>query len=601
MSTKFKLTKRDGLTRRVVFQGPPTWPALSTKIHELFQIPIDKVGVSYIDSDMDEVTLSSEAELRDYYQAFPSGEVIKFVVQDLSRNEKALPDTPRSTGFRNTFGNIDTEGLPFDIEDDGWQMPLSGMFVPAARSDSPHAFIRVVESDATSSSTHDDDDSDGHSTTDFGHVTSTLDKGKGKAIDPSPAPSVVDDLMSLSSHDEPAHAHAHFEIKTATLPDSSHGTATPVAEPTQESPTEIKTAASEAASTEDPSDPPLPTIDPTPAPQPSLTDDVATLLTTLTNVVSAHPELSEGLRNIVQNATNGAYWNAHRAAMSQAAGEFIQTSSQDADDLRRRGEEEAGKRVADALGGMLRTFSQVLGSNTAPAESASADVDEPWRTSTPTTDQFNSTSFWYGAPGSMWAGPRGHGGRRGRWGPPAGGPHSAFRHHGPPAGGPHGPFHHGPPPGAFPPPPAAAQPPADAPAAEKTVVPPAPAEPVAHLVSTGNPKVGYPQLEMYSIPNRHNTYHGQPSRRHGQDTAPESASDRVVHRITRRLAAMGITDKAHPSLPAKIKEQLPEGNVSEDVENNIVSALVEELLFMSPKPTASGSGLRDAELPGAWA
>jgi Wiskott-Aldrich syndrome protein len=63
---------------------------------------------------------------------------------------------------------------------------------------------------------------------------------------------------------------------------------------------------------------------------------------------------------------------------------------------------------------------------------------------------------------------------------------------------------------------------------------------------------------------------------------------------------MGITDKAHPSLPEKIKEQLPKGAVSEEAENNIVSTLVEELLFMSPKPAASGSALRDTELPGAW-
>lgn len=67
------------------------------------------------------------------------------------------------------------------------------------------------------------------------------------------------------------------------------------------------------------------------------------------------------------------------------------------------------------------------------------------------------------------------------------------------------------------------------------------------------------------------------------------------------ILQMGITDNAHPTLPAKIKEQMPEGNVSEEAENNIVSNLVEELLFMSPKPTASGSGLRDGELPGAWA
>lgn len=137
------------------------------------------------------------------------------------------------------------------------------------------------------------------------------------------------------------------------------------------------------------------------------------------------------------------------------------------------------------------------------------------------------------------------------------------------------------------------------PATEKAAEPAAPT--VTHLVSTGNPKVGYPQLEMYSVPHRSNTYHGQPSRRHGPDAVAEGSNERTVHRVTKRLAAMGITDKAHPTLPAKIKEQLPEGNVTEDAENNIVSTLVEDLLFMSPKPAASGSGLRDGDLPGAWA
>jgi len=128
------------------------------------------------------------------------------------------------------------------------------------------------------------------------------------------------------------------------------------------------------------------------------------------------------------------------------------------------------------------------------------------------------------------------------------------------------------------------------------------AKPAVHLVSAGNPKVGYPPLEMYSVPHRSNTYHGRPTRRFHQEVVVETPAERTIHRITKRLAAMGITEKAHPSLPAKIKEQLPEGTVSEDAENNIVSTLVEELLFMSPKPAASGSGLRDGdgELPGAW-
>ncbi|KAJ7208945.1 hypothetical protein GGX14DRAFT_323911, partial [Mycena pura] len=58
----------------------------SARIHTLFGIPIETVAVSYIDADNDEVTLSSEEELRDYYQAFSdSGEDgIKFLVHDLS-------------------------------------------------------------------------------------------------------------------------------------------------------------------------------------------------------------------------------------------------------------------------------------------------------------------------------------------------------------------------------------------------------------------------------------------------------------------------------------------------------------------------------------
>ncbi|KAF8213608.1 hypothetical protein K438DRAFT_1462105, partial [Mycena galopus ATCC 62051] len=53
------------------------------RIHTLFNIPIEQVAVSYIDADNDEVTLSSEDELRDYYETSPHGETIKFVVQDL--------------------------------------------------------------------------------------------------------------------------------------------------------------------------------------------------------------------------------------------------------------------------------------------------------------------------------------------------------------------------------------------------------------------------------------------------------------------------------------------------------------------------------------
>ncbi|KAK7064102.1 F-box domain-containing protein [Favolaschia claudopus] len=672
-TTQFKLTGR-GLIRRVNFSSQPSWNTLSHRIHTLFGIPIEQVGVSYVDSDNDEITISSESELIDYYQSVSASDVVKFSVRDLSaNNEKSLPATPRTSGFRDTFGNPGKEGLPFDIEADWQRIPsLDGIFLSAAAadSDSPHAFIQVVDSDVSINDAA-EQESIGHSsisTTDFGDIklTSTMDKGKGKAIYVSPP-------LSVASQEEP------ILFETQDTP-SSTGTATPVAHPDPVLETATPHRAAETvhnAAVEDPTDPPLPTIDP--IPQASLSNDVATLLSNLQNVLSSHPELSEGLRNIVQSATNGAYWSSHRASISQAAGEFMETTRNSAQERRRQAEEEAGRRVAEAMGGLIRSFSEVLGGgvSNAPADTSAEAPGEPLRTSTPTGDQ--DFPFWSG-PGH-WrgrGGGRGGHGRRGSWGGPY--LHSPFypRPPFPPPPPPHGlhpwatwaappgppPPAHGPPPPVPPPPPmgppqvpphvtdptAAAQASTNAKptpqelraqveaakslykaekeryraereerrmarevrltdleaapttaehsALNRTTDAPA-AKPAVHLVSTGNPRVGYPPLEMYSIPHRSNTYNGRPTRRH--EVVVETPAERSLHRITKRLAAMGITDKAHPSLPAKIKEQLPpEGTVSEDAENNIVSTLVEELLFMSPKPAASGSGMRDTELPGAW-
>jgi hypothetical protein len=65
---------------------------------------------------------------------------------------------------------------------------------------------------------------------------------------------------------------------------------------------------------------------------------------------------------------------------------------------------------------------------------------------------------------------------------------------------------------------------------------------------------------------------------------------------------MGFTDNAYPDLQGKIKGQMPpNGVVSKDAEDDIVTTLLEELLAMSPKPPApSGSNVKDANIPGAW-
>ncbi|KZP04688.1 hypothetical protein FIBSPDRAFT_667278, partial [Athelia psychrophila] len=55
----------------------------ASKIQSLYDIPVDKVGVSYIDSDGDEVTFSSEDELQDFYATQQPNQTIKLAVQDL--------------------------------------------------------------------------------------------------------------------------------------------------------------------------------------------------------------------------------------------------------------------------------------------------------------------------------------------------------------------------------------------------------------------------------------------------------------------------------------------------------------------------------------
>jgi len=474
-STQFKLSKRDDVTRRITFPNEPAWASLAAKIESLYGIPIDKIGVSYVDSDGDEVTLSSQEELQDFYQlSHQPSQAIKFVVQDLSstRSEskalpqvphsanvrnifgdlrrtrsdgKDLPQTPPSANVRNTFGN---EGLLFDIEDDWQRVPtvqgFEGLFLPRTpRPESPHAFVEVVESDTSSISKENEDtedESDDHSTvqTDFGHLTThSPGKGKGKAHEDMP-PSISNAISSTGSviaEDAPPKPPVHvydlspndegdgglFDFALTPAAESPRSTVLPIpAESTPKAVVQTLNAAeaespespipSEAAATALPEetapDPPLPSLD---SPHvehatPSLSNDVASLLYMLTNIVTLHPELSEGFRNIIRNTSNGTYWTAHREAISRAAEELSQNTGQSVEAIHRSAEDEAGSRVADALGGIFRTLSQVTNgiiANVPPALSSDtasavpAESGHPWPTDSP-PQPYNSASFWYG-------------------------------------------------------------------------------------------------------------------------------------------------------------------------------------------------------------
>ncbi|KAG6817942.1 hypothetical protein H0H87_012410 [Tephrocybe sp. NHM501043] len=667
MTVNFKLTEPNGLTRRVAFADQPTWNALAEKIELLFGISIEKVSVSYTDVDNDHITLSSQEELDDFYAtSHTAGEVVKFTVQDLTtaRLQRTLSQHSRNPS-RNTFGIG-----AFDIEDDWQALPvppiseLQGLFMPNSSNEHSHAFVEVLGSDAGTirNESHCQRESAAlsvASSPDSPFIV-PLDKGKEKAIpdddvsstgsvlgeDAPPKPPVhVYDFQAPVTPEPPVLPHIPIEstpkINSQTLEPAVMETARPPKESIEQRDDDL-------------TDPPLA--------EPhrlslSFSNDLTSLLTTFTNVVAAHPELSEGIRNILSNASSGSYWQAHRDAVSQAAQNIAQETEMATESFRREAEEEAGRRVADALGGIFRTISQTLHSvQTAashttnpvtpittpqpvndvnpeqPAPVTDDDMDAQGTDNVlsgaprPFVSDFSPRSFHqYGYPGP-WGQrgpiPRPFGIHRGPFGPrhghtvPVPGPPP------PPLAGWGGWAPPPPPPGHYPPGPLSPPPP-----------PPAPFIPVP----LENPPV--PPLETTKLtPQELRAQVDEAKARYKAEKEKyrQEREERRKEREARaRLASielnpsktklpppvrapsppaiavhgrfgfpthevMGFSEGTHPELPSKIKAQLPaDGVVRNDSEDDIVTTLLEDLLAISPKaPAASGSGVR--EVPDAW-
>ncbi|KAF9517171.1 hypothetical protein BS47DRAFT_1389979 [Hydnum rufescens UP504] len=72
MSCTIKLD-HNGHTRRLTHPKPPTWEWLAAKVSQLYKIPRDDVAInrgnqlSYVDPEEDQVTLSTQEELEDYF------------------------------------------------------------------------------------------------------------------------------------------------------------------------------------------------------------------------------------------------------------------------------------------------------------------------------------------------------------------------------------------------------------------------------------------------------------------------------------------------------------------------------------------------------
>jgi len=353
---QFKFSK-DGITRRVAFTQSPSWVEIAAKLESLYSIPVEHVAVSYTDADGDEVTLSSQEELEDYYRADPNPSLQRLSVVDLSVirsfEDKPLPDTPsishrlRETPSNNTFGTV-----PFHqetVEDDWQRIPGFNPFYSGELSSGSGNELQFAHmgghSSIRTSMTRDTPALNSRTT------TPTL-TNKGKARDPDSTSSTDSVLANDTPEKPPVHVYDVFDHGAPLSSDSTINI--------QEVPP------SNASATHDAPDPPLADLDPpTSGPTPSLTGDVATFLGMISTMFSQNPQLTTSMRNIMQNIGNGHYWAAHRDQLSRAAEEVRRSASDIQANINVSGtgsgheDSYASRQIAEAIGNIVRSFTQM--------------------------------------------------------------------------------------------------------------------------------------------------------------------------------------------------------------------------------------------------
>ncbi|KAI0347841.1 hypothetical protein BDW22DRAFT_1321043 [Trametopsis cervina] len=599
--TLFKFTKPpEGTTRRVMFMEQPGWPVLSAKLESLYGISKGNVGVSYIDSDGDEVTLSSDDELRDFYKynnptkgfghSGDAMKAIRFTVRDLSamraaEEDKPLPHPPLSSNHRNTFG------LSGAFEGDEWQHisafngPPTSLFVPMIPEDSPapHAYLEVVESDVSMSRRSAQDDAS--SVTQSDRSTPKADKGKRRATvssedDEDDHASIVAMVEEDVPHKPPVHVrNASFAGTEDTF--GVRKTAPPA--PAVERPDMEIVDDPEDATMEIP-DPPLADLEDIPSAShsnASLANDIAGLLNSFSNVFAAHPELSDAMRNIVRNASDGSYWSAQRDAVSRAAEGLRRDAQRSAEDMRsaaeemhRAAEEAAGRRVAEALGSVVRAFGQFTGVTGIP-DTTSRVTDEP----------ITSTPVHHRTPGHHGSRPS----RRFRRGTGLPGTENENVHARPPPrpdslGSIHDPISQ----------PSGDETKRDATQNDVGMAGPSRSRYTPDPQVVSNARGTFPRIEIQTVsPRRYNTMH-------------ITVSPRLClfkcHILIHIFSQMGFTADKHANLPAKVSAHVHRMNdiTSREAEDKAVADVVEELLA-EPQPGASASGAnlsRSQTMPG---
>ncbi|KAH8835519.1 hypothetical protein DL96DRAFT_62472 [Flagelloscypha sp. PMI_526] len=407
----YKLSRRVGQegeeTRRLSIPGPPlAWYELSQQLSSLFNIPVNQVAVRYKDEEGDMITLSSETELEDYYASLQiqSSDTVKFVVFNLSssrvpsmaadstRAPSRASDFDPTEANRDTFGAAPDHPLAFDL-DGPWERilaPGADLHMPfgLAKTDSDRfeelstttmsSVVKPVDLDALSNH------SDSSGTT---VPPPSQNKGKARAssfvgleatnnqyglwstnslLASQAPPKQTVHILNVADDDEP-----DFGLHNSSTPKVNVGNLRPVESlgslpeaepllPTQEVP-----------------DPPEADIHShnavPPAPAPSFANDLSQFLNSFSAAVASHPELSEGLRNLVQNTTSGAYWAAHQAAMSDMASRL---SSRTADEMQ-RAEQDAYRRTTEILGTLFRTLAAGVTNNPEASQNEGENADPP--------------------------------------------------------------------------------------------------------------------------------------------------------------------------------------------------------------------------------
>jgi len=334
--------------------------------------------MSYVDSDGDEVTLSSEEELRDFYDsnvdnAIQGNQLIRFRVVELGSlrdtDNFMEPISPQPSSTRNTFGRP----TPYVFVDhDPPFGPFGDLFIPSPLErevDSPRAFVEVMDDDGEKER----DLSDvGEKERDFSDVG---DKGKARDL----RPSVSDDISSSESviaDETPRKPPIHVQVHGLRPMDSgTFGPPPATSTPTRESLTPtlrplLSSESPEEAPRDLPGsfpDPPTPELGAPIDPNVSLSNDLASLLDSLNSMFLEHPEVGQHLRSLFRNVGDGLYWNAQRDSMARVA-EDIQRVARDAQSavaagtqemarsIRQQAQQEAARRVTESVGNILRAF-----------------------------------------------------------------------------------------------------------------------------------------------------------------------------------------------------------------------------------------------------